>query len=419
MTICLSVISVAVSVGCSTSAQTAKAPEPPVVEVVTVEQKDVPIYTEWIGTTDGVVNADIKAQVSGYLLKQDYLEGSFVKKGQLLFEIDPRPFQAVVDQGEGQLAQANGQLAQAKAQLTQAEAQLAVVEANQVRTQLDEDRYVPLAKQQAITQQDLDNATQNNVAAKAQVQAAKAAIETARAQIQGASAAVQAVTATVETAKLNLSFTRLTAPIDGLVGTAQQQVGALVSPASGAVTTVSTVDPIKVNFTASEQEYLDFHRRYPTPAALEAARKGLVLELILADGTVYPQRGSFYFADREVSQGTGSIRVTGLFPNRDNLLRPGQYGRVRTSLKTKEGALLVPQRAVTEMQGTYQVAVVNSDNKIAIRNVKPSDRVGALWIVDQGLKSGERVVAEGIQKVRPGMAVNPKPYDAAAETAGK
>ena len=414
---CLIGVWVAGSVGCSSSSQGAKTSEPPVVEVVQVEQKDVPIYSEWIGTTDGMVNADIKAQVSGYLLKQDYTEGSVVQKGQLLFEIDPRPFQAVVDQGEGQLAQANGQLAQAKAQLTQAEAQLAVVEANQVRTQLDVDRYAPLAKQQAITQQDMDNATQNNVAAKAQVQSAKAQIETAKAQIQGATAAIQAVTATVETAKLNLSFTRLTAPIEGLAGTAQQQVGALVSPAGGPVTTVSTVDPIKVNFTASEQEYLDFHRRYPTQAALEAARKGLVLELILADGTVYPERGSFYFADREVSQGTGAIKVVGLFPNHQNLLRPGQYGRVRTSLKTKDGALLIPQRAVTELQGTFQVAVVDSQSKIAIRNVKTSDRVGNDWIIDEGLKPGERVVAEGVQKVRAGMAVNPKPYT--AETAGK
>ncbi len=405
--------------GCSTSTQGAKGPEPLTVEVVQVEQKDVPIYSEWIGSTDGIVNADIKAQVTGYLQRQDYTEGSFVRKGQLLFEIDPRPFQAAVDQGEGQLAQANGQLAQAKAQLTQAEAQLAVVEANQVKTQLDVNRYEPLAKQQAITQQDLDNATQNNVAAKAQVQAAKAAIETARAQIQGATAAVQAASASVETAKLNLSFTRLTAPIDGLAGMALQQVGALVSPASGPVTTVSTVDPIKVNFTASEQEYLDFHRRYATPSALEAARKGLVLELILADGSVYPQRGSFYFADREINQGTGSIHVAGLFPNRDNLLRPGQYARVRTSLKTKEHALLIPQRAVTEMQGISQVAVVGEDNKISIRNVKTSDRVGALWIIDDGLKPGERVVAEGVQKVRPGMTVNPKPYAAPAQTAGR
>jgi len=419
---CLIGIGVVVSVGCSSSSQgAAKTSDPPAVEVAQVEQKDVPIYSEWIGTLDGFVNADIKAQVTGYLLKQDYTEGSFVRKGQLLFEIDPRPFQAVVEQGEGQLAQANGQLAQAKAGLTQAEAQLGVMEANQVRTQLDVDRYAPLAKQQAITQQDMDNATQNNVAAKAQVQAAKAQIETARAQIQGANAAIQAVTATVETAKLNLSFTRLTSPIDGLAGMAQQQVGALVSPAGGPVTTVSTVDPIKVYFTASEQEYLDFHHRYPTPAALDAARKGLVLELILADGSIYPYRGSFYFSDREISQGTGTIRVAGQFPNPGNLLRPGAYGRVRTSLRTKDGALLIPQRAVTELQGTFQVAVVDNQNKISIRNVKTSDRVGNDWIIDQGLNPGDRVVAEGVQKVRPGMVVTPKPYTSgtAAETAGK
>ena len=405
------------------STQGAKTAPPPVVEVVQVEQRDVPIYSEWIGTVDGMVNADIKAQVSGYLLKQDYTEGSFVRKGQLLFEIDPRPLQAVVEQGEGQLAQANGQLAQAKAQLTQAEAQLAVVEANQVRTQLDVDRYAPLAKQQAITQQEMDNATQNNLAAKAQVQSAKAQIETAKAQIQGANAAVQAVTATVETARLNLSFTRLTSPIDGVAGIAQQQVGALVSPAGGPVTTVSTVDPAKVYFTVNEQVYLDFHRRYSTPATLDAARRQLRFELILADGTVYPQPGAFYMADRQVNPGTGAIRVAGLFPNPGNLLRPGQYGRVRTSIRTKEGALLIPQRAVTEMQGTYQVAVVGSDNKIAIRNVKTSDRVGDLWIVDEGLKPGERVVAEGVQKVRAGMQVNPQPYTSGAakpaETAGK
>jgi membrane fusion protein (multidrug efflux system) len=413
-------ISLVVLAGCSSSTQGAKTAEPPVVEVAQVQQRDIPIYSEWVGTLDGMVNADIKAQVSGYLMKQDYTEGSLVQKGQLLFEIDPRPFQAVVEQGEGQLAQANGQLAQAKAQLTQAEAQVGVAEANQVRTQLDVDRYAPLAKQQAITQQDMDNATQNNVAAKAQVQSAKAQIETARAQIQGANAAIQAVTATVETAKLNLSFTRLTSPIDGLAGMAQQQVGALVSPAGGPVTTVSTVDPIKVYFTASEQEYLDFHRRYATPATLDAARKGLRLELILSDGTIYPQTGTFYFADREVSQGTGTIRVAGLFPNPGNLLRPGAYGRVRTSLKTKDGALLIPQRSVSELQGTFQVAVVDSQNKIAIRNVKTSDRVGNDWIIDEGLKPGERVVAEGVQKVRPGMLVKPKPYTSGpAETAGK
>lgn len=406
------------SVGCS-KADSGATPPPPTVEVVKVEEKDVPIYFDWIGTLDGMVNADIKAQVSGYLQQQDYTEGSFVTKGQLLFQIDPRPFQATVDQAEGQLAQATGQLAQAKAQLTQSEAQVAVAEANQRRTQLDVDRYIPLAKQEAITQQDLDNATQNNLAAKASVQAAKATVETARAQIQAANATVQAAKASVETAQLNLGFTRLISPIDGIAGIAQQQVGALVSPASGPVTTVSTVDPIKAYFTVSEQQYIDFHRRYSTQASLDAERKQLKFELTLGDGTVYPHIGTFFFADRQVSQSTGAIRVAATFPNPGNVLRPGQYGKVRASTRTQQGALLVPQRAVSELQGNYLVAVVEPGNKIAIRTVKPGLRTGNLWIIDEGLKAGEVVVAEGVQKMRPGIQVNPKPYVQAAGGAGR
>jgi RND family efflux transporter MFP subunit len=396
--------------GCSRTTEAAKAPDQLTVEVAPVTQRDVPIYSEWIGTMDGYVNADIKAQVAGYLLKQNYVEGSFVKKGQSLFEIDPRPFQAVVDQAQGQLSQANGQVAQARAQLTQAEAQVAVAEANQGRTQLDVDRYIPLAQQQAITQQDLDNARQNNLAARAQVQGAKASVETARAQIQAAQAAVEAAKASVATAELNLGFTKLTSPIDGIAGIAQQQVGALVNQTSGPVTTVSTVDPIKVYFTVSEAEYLDFHRRYSTQATLDAERKQLKLEMILADGTVYPSVGAFFFADRSVSQGTGAIRVAGLFPNASGTLRPGQYAKIRTSTRTKPDALLIPQRAVSESQGVTQVAVVGSDNKIAIRKVKVGERTGNEWIIDQGLNVGEQVVAEGVQKVRPGTTVTTKPY---------
>jgi len=406
------------NLGCTKANSAAKPPDPLTVEVVRVEQKDVPIYSEWIGTLDGLVNADIKAQVSGYLLRQAYTEGSNVTKGQLLFEIDPRPFQAVLDQAQGQLAQAEGQLAQAKAQLAQAGAQVSVAEANQRRTQLDVDRYIPLMQQQAITQQDLDNATQNNLAAKAQVQSARAQVETALAQIQAANATIQAEKATVETARLNLGFTQLIAPIDGVAGIAQQQVGALVSPSSGPVTTVSTVDPIKVYFTVSEQEYLAFHRRYATQATLEAERKQLRLELILSDGTVYAHPGSFFFADRQVNESTGAIRAAGLFPNPGNVLRPGQYGRIRTSTRTQEGALLVPQRAVSELQGQSLVAVVDGGNKIAIRPVKPGSRSGNMWIIDDGLKPGELVVAEGVQKVRPGMEVNVKPYNAPAVASG-
>jgi len=395
--------------GCTNKTTGAAAAAGPVdVEVVNVQQRDVPIFSEWIGTLDGYVNADIKAQVTGYLMEQAYQEGSFVKKGQLLFQIDPRPFQAALDLAQGQQAQAEGQLAQARAQLSQAEAQVAVAEANQRRTQLDVDRYTPLAQQKAITQQDLDNATQNNLAAKAQVESAQAQVATSRAQIIAAGAAVQSAKATAETAQINLGFTRLISPIDGIPGIAQQQVGSLVSPASPTITTVSTVDPIKVYFTVAEQEYLDFHRRYSTPATLDAERKGLRLELILADGTIYPQSGSFYFADRQVDVRTGAIRVAGLLANPGNTLRPGQYGRVRTALRVQPGALLVPQRAVNELQGIYQIAVVDGDNKVNIRPVKVGDRIGSDWIINQGLKPGERVVAEGIQKVRQGMQVNPK-----------
>jgi membrane fusion protein (multidrug efflux system) len=403
-------------IGCENRSQAALPATPPVVQTASVEQRDVPIFNEWIGTLEGYVNADIKAEVTGYLLRQAFTEGSFVRKGDLLFEIDPRPFQAAVDQAKGQLSQANGQLSQAKAQQSQAEAQVAVAEANQGRTQLDVQRYIPLAQQQAITQQDLDNATQNNLAAKAQVQAAKAQVETAQAQIQAATAAVQASTAALATAEVNLGFTRLTSPIDGIVGIAQQQVGALVNPSSGPITTVSTLDPIKVYFTVSEQEYLSFHRIYTTQERVEAERKLLRLELILADGLTYPAIGSFYFADRQVNPGTGAIRVAGLFPNPGNTLRPGQYAKIRFSFRSKPNALLIPQRAVTEIQGIYQVAVVGNDNKVDIRNVKPGERVGNLWIIDEGLHPGDRVVAEGTQKVRPGMPVVPKPFAAGAKS---
>jgi RND family efflux transporter MFP subunit len=388
--------------GCSATASAPGGFPPPAVEVVTVEQRDIPISREWIGTLDGYVNAAIKAQVNGYLLRQNYTEGSFVKKDQLLFEIDPRPFQAAVDQAQGQLAQATGQLAQAKAQLIQARAQLGSAEANQRRTQLDVERYIPLAKEQAVTQQELDNATQNNLGAVEQVKASQAAIETAKAQIEASQAGVEAARAAVETAKYNLGFTRLTSPIDGIAGLATSQVGALVGPSSAAVTTVSTLDPVRANFTVSEQEYLSFTRQ----SGIEVSK--LPLDLILSDGTVYGKKGKFFFADREVNQATGSIQLTALFPNPANVLRPGQYAKVRAVLGVKQGALLVPQRAVTEMQGSYQVAVVDAQNKVSIATVKPGDRVGTLWIIDQGLKPGDRVIAEGVQKVGPGSTVVPQ-----------
>ena len=393
----------AASVGCSTGASADPPQAPPDVQVRAVEQRDVPIVREWIGTLDGMVNAAIKAEVSGYLLSQNYTEGSFVRKGQLLFEIDPRPFDAALAQAQGQVSQARGQLAQAKAQLAQAQAQLAQSVANQERAQLDVDKYTPLAKQQAVTQQELDNAVQNNKASLAQIEVSKAGIETARAQIEACNAAVESAQAAVEAAKVNTGFTHLLSPIDGIVGQAQVQVGNLVSPSSGAITTVSTVDPIKANFTVGEQEYLGFSRN-------STAMSRLQLELILADGSTYSHKGKFSFADRQVNPGTGAIQLTGLFPNPGNTLRPGQYGKVRATTGTSVGALLIPQRAVMELQGSYQVAVVDGDNKVSIRSVTPGERIGSMWIMTEGLKAGERVVAEGVQKVRPGIQVNPKPF---------
>jgi membrane fusion protein (multidrug efflux system) len=386
------------------------------VEVAPVEQKDVPIYGEWIGTLAGQVNADIKAQVAGYLLRRDYQEGSYVQKGQLLFEIDPRPFQAALDQ-------AKGQLAQAEAQLVQAEAQFATAEANQHKSELDVEKYTPLAKAEAVSQQDLDNAVQTNLANKAQVQAAKAAIGAAKAQIQAGQAAV-------ETASINLGFTRVTSPINGIVGIAQAQVGDLVSASSGALTTVSTLDPIRDYFTVGEQTYLELHatamskiRRPATDFTVSAEEflklqkqlpdsdpRRWKLQLILADGSTYPYEGDFYFADRSIDQSTGAIQLAALFPNPGNVLRPGQYGKVRAVVNVRKGALLVPQPAVTELQGGYEVAVVGPDDRVAIRPVKVGERVGTMWVVEEGLKPSEQVVVEGQQMLRPGVTVQPKPF---------
>jgi len=338
-------------------------------------------------TLDGLENADVRAQVTGYLLEQGYQEGAFVKKGQLLFQIDPRPFQAALNQAEGQLAQSQASLANA--------------EAVQGRTQLDVERYTPLAREKAVTQQDLDNAIQNNLAAKATVETAKAQIRT--------------LEAAVDTAKINLGFTRLVAPIDGVAGQAQLQVGSLVGPGRGPVTSVSTLDPVKVNFTVGEPQYLDWRRRFPTETSRQAADRSLHLELILADGSTYPHQGRFYFADRQVSEGTGAIRIAGLFPNPNNILRPGGYAKVRAVIRIQHNGLLVPQRAVSDLQGTYQVAVVDAENKVSIRSVKVGDRVNNNWIITEGPNRGETIVAEGVQKVHNGVLVRPKPFAGEAQ----
>ena len=383
----------------NTTAAVLATPAPDVM-VADVEQRDLPIEREWVGTLDGMVNASIKAEVTGYLLRQAYTEGSLVHKGQLLFEIDPRPFQAAVDQADGQLAQSHAQLAQAQAGLVQAEAQLANAEANQRKAQMDEERYIPLVQQQAVTQQDLDNALQTNQAQKAQVAAAKAQMETAKAQIEAGRAGVKAAEAALETAKVNLEFTRLTSPIDGIAGAAAVQVGNLVGPSANAVTTVSTLDPIKANFTVGEQEYLSLARA--------DALHRLELKLVLADGTVHSQPGRFSFADRQVDPSTGEIQLTGLFPNPGNALRPGQFAKVRAAIGMRAGALLVPQRAVIDTQGTYIVAVVDPNNTVRFAPVKAGDRLGSKWIINEGLTPGERVVTDGLFHIRPGALVNPK-----------
>jgi RND family efflux transporter MFP subunit len=409
--ICLALL---VTAGCSKAKPTEQTTTAPDVEVALVEQKDVPIYDEWISTLDGMVNAEIKAQVSGYLLAQRYTEGSFVRKGQLLFEIDPRPFQASLNQARARQAEAEGQLAQANSQLLEAKAQVLKAEANQGKTQLDVNRYTPLAKEKAITDEELDNAVQTNLAARAEVEAARARVETAKAAIVAAKATIEAAKAEAATARLNLRFATITSPINGIVGLARAHVGDLVSPSGDSLTTVSTVDPIKSYFTVSEQEYLGFVRANPSESERQAVARQLELELVLTDGSVYSRKGKFFVADREVNTQTGAIRLAALFPNPGNLLRPGQFGRVRAVTETRANALLVPQRAVTELQGTYQVAVVDNNNKVRIQPVKVGERIGAMWLITEGLQPGERVVAEGTLKVGPGVPVNPKPFAAAA-----
>jgi membrane fusion protein (multidrug efflux system) len=338
------------------------APPPPVVEVVEVIQKDVPIYEEWVGTADGLVNATIRAQVQGYLIKQNYKEGDFVRKGQTLFEIDPRTFQAALEQAQAQLAVQQASWDTAKANLK---------------------RVKPLAEQNAVSQKDLDDAIGKEQASHASVLAAKAA---------------------VDKAELELGFTKISSPVDGIAGVAKAQIGNLVGPgATEELTTVSTVNPIKVYIQVSEQEYLK-------AMELKKQVRKFPLELILADGTVYPHKGDFSFADREVDVRTGTIKIASLFPNPGNLLRPGQFTKIRAQTAIMNNALLIPQRAVTEMQGDYLVAVVGQDNKVSIRPVKVGQWSGMLWIITGGLKSGEKVVAEGTQKVKDGVTVVPKPF---------
>jgi membrane fusion protein (multidrug efflux system) len=365
-------------------------PGPPAVEVVDVIQKDVPIYKEWIGTTDGFVNATIRAQVQGYLVKQNYREGDVVKTGQALFEIDPRTFQAALDQSKGSLDQAKGILEQSKADVAVQEARWATAKANLARIK-------PLAEQNAVSQKDLDDAVGAEESTRSSVVAAKASVV-------AAGASVVAAQANLEKAALDLGFTKVSSPIGGIAGIAKAQIGNLVGPSSTQeLTSVSTLDPIKVYINVSEQEYLSTRESNEKVEAIP-------LDLILADGSIFPQKGRFYLADRQVDVTTGTLKLGAIFPNPGNLLRPGQYGRIRAQMSVLRGALLVPQRAVGDVQGSSMVAVVGPDNKVDIRRVKPSEKAGSLWVIDEGLKLGEKVVAEGIQKVRQGMTVSPKPF---------
>jgi membrane fusion protein (multidrug efflux system) len=378
--------------GCGKEQKT--QPQAPIVEVVEVTQKDVPVYAEWVGTTDGLVNATIRAQVQGYLIKQNYTEGDFVKKDQVLFEIDPREYQAALDQTRSALQQSKAALEQAKADVSRQEARWDTAKANLKRIR-------PLAEQNAVSQKDLDDAVGLELSNRSAVDAAKAAVIAAEAQVLGAQAAV-------EKAQLNLGFTRVTSPIDGIAGIAKAQIGNLVGPGSiEELTTVSTIDPIKCYVSLSEQEYM---------RAMERRSKQQVgkvpLELILSDGTTYPQKGEFAFADRQVDVRTGTIRVATTFPNPQKLLRPGMFSRVRAEMGIRKGALLIPQVAVSEVQGKYFVAVVSSENKVSIKPIKVGQWFGQLWVIDEGLQAGEKVVAEGTQKVREGMVVSPKPFSA-------
>ncbi len=346
-----------------------KAPPPPTtVEVVEVIQKDVPEYNEWVGTADGLVNATIRAQVSGYLIKQNYTEGDYVKKGQTLFEIDPRPFQAILEQARAELGQAEARHTTAKANLA---------------------RVRPLAEKNAVSQKDLDDSIGSEQSTQASVRAAKAA---------------------VDKAQLDLNFTKIISPIDGIAGIAKAQIGNLLG--SGSVeelTTVSTINPIKVYLSLSEQEYMQALERRGKPVSKVA------LQLILSDGSTYPYKGEFAFADRQVDVRTGTIRVATTFPNPQNLLRPGMFCRIRAEMGIRKAALVIPQRAVSEIQGRYLVAVVSPENKVSIKSVKVGPWFGQLWVINEGLQAGEKVVAEGTQKVRDGLTVSPKPFVAGGQ----
>jgi RND family efflux transporter MFP subunit len=358
--------------GCGRT-QAAAPPPPPEVRVAPVIQQDVPVYSEWVATLDGYVNAQVRPQVSGYIIKQTYKEGSLVHKGEVLFEIDPRPFQAALDRAKGDLAQAQAQLG---------------------KSTLDVERDTPLAEARAIAKSQLDNEIQAKLGAQAVIESDKAA---------------------VEQAELNLEWTKVTSLVDGIAGIAQIQIGNLVG-SNSILTSVSQLEPIKAYFPISEREYVLVQKNSNAIFSKHAIGFfGNSLELMLTDGSVYAKKGKILLADRQVDPNTGTIRIVASFPNPGNILRPGQYGRVRVETGMKKGALLTPQSAVAQSQGSYQVAVVGSDHKVSTRTVKPGQTVGTMWVIDEGLKPGEQVVVEGPQKLRDGTLVTPKPAQISRE----
>ncbi|MBV8867431.1 MAG: efflux RND transporter periplasmic adaptor subunit [Acidobacteriaceae bacterium] len=391
MIFCLLMV-VLFSTGCSSKSAAPPAPPPPRVVVEPVKQESVPIYGDWVATLDGYVNANIQPQVSGYLIRQTYQEGSFVRKGDILFEIDPRPFQAALDQAKGQLAQARGQLGQAQAQLGLA--------------QINVKRDTPLAQAHAIAQSQLDNDVQTQ--------------KTSEAVILSSQASIKSAEAAVETAELNLGFTHVRSLIDGIAGQATTQIGNLVSQ-STVLTAVSKVNPIKAYFPISEQEYLRIADKIKPRVDLLRVKNPVPLQLTLANNSIYPYQGRILFADRQVDPSTGTIRIVAAFNNPGNLLRPGQFGRIRAMTAMQKDALLVPQSSVTELQGRYQVAVVGTGNKVSIHSVEVGSRIEQMWIINKGLQPGDRVVSEGTSKVREGAVVNPTPNNssnAASERVG-
>jgi len=389
----------------STQAQVAPPP-PPSVQVALVEQRDVSIPSEWIASLDGYVNAQIQPHVSGYLIRQNYREGSSVRMGDLLFEIDPRPFEADVDQSRAQLAQAQAQLGQAEAQLEQTRAQVLQAQAQLSKAQQDVMRDTPLAEAKAIAQSRLDDDLQAKAGATAAVDAAKATAAASQAAIAAATAGVSAAKSAVAQSELNLSFTKITSLVDGVAGIARAQIGDLVATTT-VLTTVSQLDPIKVYFPMAEQDYLHFQKITAGSAKSGIPLEGVPLTLVLSDGSAYPHTGKVLWTDRQIDTGTGTIRVAAAFPNPGNLLRPGQYGKVHAVTEKRRNALLVPQAGVTELQGNYQVAVVNRDNKVEVRPVKIGAQFEGNWIVTTGVTAGEKVVIGGLQYAQPGVAVNP------------